>query len=73
MICCSLILIEVNLEASRFEELSRELAKCQEHLAAHHIVAALQKLLCVGTISEVLPALKDSPRGVYDHYYHFII
>lgn len=51
---------EVNLESSRFEELSRELAKCQEHLAAHHIVAALQKLLCVETISDVLPALKDS-------------
>jgi len=33
--------------------------KCHEHVAAQHIVAALQKLLYVESVSEVLPALKE--------------
>merc|ERR1711920_341983 len=32
---------------------------CDERLASHRIVEALQKLLCVQRISEVLPALKE--------------
>lgn len=35
------------------------LRKCQENVAAQHIVAALQKLLYVESVSEVLPSLKE--------------